>query len=75
MSDNAALSLYNVSFLFFPLVFEGKLSLNELNIIRECFIKDLVNFNHGRIAYNKENKNDQTEQSVVLPEPEGSAKE
>ena len=52
----------------------SKLTLQELNIIRECFIKDLVNFNHGRIAYNKENKNDSVEQSVVLPEPEGSEK-
>lgn len=52
----------------------SKLTLQELNIIRECFIKDLVNFNHGRIAYNKENKNDSVEQSVVLPEPESSEK-
>ena len=50
----------------------SKLTLNELNIIRECFINDLVNFNHGRIAYNKENKNDSTEQPVVLPEPQSS---
>ena len=52
----------------------SKLTLDELNIIRECFIKDLVNFNHGRIAYNKENKNDSVKQPVVLPEPEGSEK-
>ena len=52
----------------------SKLTLQELNIIRECFIKDLVNFNHGRIAYNKANKNDSVEQSVVLPKPESSEK-
>lgn len=53
---------------------DSKLSLEELHTVRECFIKDLVNFNHGRIAYNKENKNDSAEQSVVLPKPESSEK-
>ena len=53
---------------------DSKLSLEELYTVRECFIKDLVNFNHGRIAYNKENKNDSAEQSVVLPKPESSEK-
>lgn len=53
---------------------DSKLTLNELNTVRECFIKDLVNFNHGRIAYNKENKNDSAEQPVVLPKPESSEK-
>ena len=51
----------------------SKLSLKELNIIRESFIKDLVNFNHGRIAYNKEKNNDPTQQPVVLPEQKSSA--
>lgn len=51
---------------------ESKLSLRELNIIRESFIKDLVNFNHGRIAYNKEKNNDPTQQPVVLPEQKSS---
>ena len=51
---------------------ESKLSLKELNIIRESFIKDLVNFNHGRIAYNKEKNNDPTQQPVVLPEQKSS---
>ena len=53
----------------------SKLTLAELNIIKECFINDLVNFNHGRIAYNKEKKDDPTEQSVVLPEQKSSEKE
>ena len=52
----------------------SKLTLNELNIIRESFIKDLVNFNHGRIAYNKEKKHDPTQQPVVLPEQKSSEK-
>jgi putative nucleotidyltransferase with HDIG domain len=39
------------------------LSLHELNVVRECFIADLISFNHGRIAYQKENKND----SASLP--------
>lgn len=51
---------------------ESKLTLKELNIIRESFIKDLVNFNHGRIAYNKEKNNDPTQQPVVLPEQKSS---
>lgn len=51
----------------------SKLTLKELNIIRESFIKDLVNFNHGRIAYNKEKNNDPTQQPVVLPEQKSSA--
>ena len=50
----------------------SKLTLNELNIVRESFIKDLVNFNHGRIAYNKEKKHDPTQQPVVLPEQKSS---
>jgi putative nucleotidyltransferase with HDIG domain len=52
----------------------SKLTLNELNIVRESFIKDLVNFNHGRIAYNKEKKHDPTQQPVVLPEQKSSEK-
>jgi membrane-associated HD superfamily phosphohydrolase len=52
----------------------SKLTLNELNIVRESFIKDLVNYNHGRIAYNKEKKHDPSQQPVVSPEQKSSEK-
>lgn len=52
----------------------SQLTLRELNVIKECFINDLVNFNHGRIAYNKEKNDDPAEQSVVLPEQKSSEK-
>ncbi len=34
------------------------LTLNELDIVKECFIADLISFNHGRIAYQQESKED-----------------
>ncbi len=49
------------------------LTLHELNIVRECFIADLISFNHGRIAYQKENNNDPT--SLPLEEPQSSGTE
>lgn len=53
----------------------SKLTLKELNTVKECFITDLVNFNHGRIAYNKEKNDDPAEQQVVLPEQTGTSEE
>ena len=49
------------------------LSLHELNVVRECFIADLISFNHGRIAYQKEHKNDSA--SLPLEESETSGSE
>jgi len=45
------------------------LTTNELDIVRECFIADLISFHHGRIAYQKENSDDPT----ALPLEEQSA--
>jgi putative nucleotidyltransferase with HDIG domain len=43
------------------------LTTGELNIVRECFIEDLISFNHGRIAYQKENQDDTTALPVAEP--------
>lgn len=45
----------------------SELTTRELNIVRECFIADLISSNHGRIAYQKENSNDSTAQPVAEP--------
>lgn len=47
----------------------SELTTNELDIVRECFIADLISFHHGRIAYQKENSDDPT----ALPLEEQSA--
>jgi len=36
------------------------LTLEELALVRECFIADLISFNHGRIAYQQEKSDDST---------------
>jgi len=39
------------------------LTLEELSLVKECFIADLISFNHGRIAYQQEKKDD----PIALP--------
>lgn len=41
----------------------SELTLEELNTVRECFVADLISFNHGRIAYQKESHDD----TITLP--------
>lgn len=38
----------------------SELTACELDVVRECFIEDLISINHGRIAYQKENQDDTT---------------
>ncbi len=49
------------------------LTLNELNVVRECFIADLISFNHGRIAYQQENKEDDPAALQVAESPASGA--
>jgi putative nucleotidyltransferase with HDIG domain len=51
----------------------SELTANELNIVRECFIADLISFHHGRIAYQKENSDDPT--ALPLEEQQTSGPE
>lgn len=52
----------------------SELTMAELNIVRECFIADLISFNHGRIAYQKENQDDTTALPVEEPQTSGTEK-
>lgn len=52
----------------------SELTTRELNIVRECFIADLISSNHGRIAYQKENSDDSTAQPVAEPPVSGTEK-
>ncbi|MBE6358898.1 MAG: HDIG domain-containing protein [Lentisphaerae bacterium] len=51
----------------------SELTASELNIVRECFIADLISFNHGRIAYKKESADDSA--ALPLAEPSTAAAE
>lgn len=51
----------------------SNLTMHELDVIRECFITDLISFNHGRIAYKKESTDDTT--ALPLAEPPDAAAE
>ncbi len=51
----------------------SELTTSELNIVRECFIADLISFNHGRIAYQKETSDDPT--ALPLEEQQTSGPE
>ncbi len=42
----------------------AELTLAELAVVRNCFIKTLLNINHGRIAYNIEEKHESTNDGV-----------
>ncbi len=44
----------------------AELTLAELDAIKECFIKTLVNINHSRIAYNIEEKNESPRDGVEI---------
>ncbi len=52
----------------------SELTLEELDKVRECFITDLISFNHGRIAYQKESNDDTTALPVEEPPASGSEK-
>ena len=52
----------------------SQLTLEELAIVRECFIADLISFNHGRIAYQQEKSDDPTALPVAEPPASGSEK-
>ena len=43
----------------------SQLTLEELDRVRDCFIADLISFNHGRIAYQPEKKDDPAAQPVA----------
>ena len=52
----------------------SELTASELNIVRECFIEDLISINHGRIAYQKENQDDTTALQLEEPKDAGTEK-
>lgn len=52
----------------------SQLTLEELNRVRDCFIADLISFNHGRIAYQQEKKDAPTAQPVAQPPTPGAKK-
>ena len=52
----------------------SQLTLEELAIVRECFIADLISFNHGRIAYQQEKSDDPTALPVAEPPAPGPEK-
>ena len=52
----------------------SELTLEELDTVRECFIADLISFNHGRIAYQKESNDDTTALPVEESPAPGSEK-
>jgi len=51
----------------------SKLTLAELDKVKECFIADLVSFNHARISYQEDEKDDNSEQPMAQPEQKSSA--
>ena len=53
----------------------SSLTTHELDVIRECFITDLISFNHGRIAYKKESTDDTTALPVAEPPDAAAEKE
>ena len=52
----------------------SELTLHELHVVRECFIADLISFNHGRIAYQKEASDDPTALPVAESPAAGAEK-
>ena len=51
----------------------SELTLQELDTVRACFVADLISFNHGRIAYQKETPDDTT--ALPMEEPAASGTE
>lgn len=52
----------------------SELTLQELDVVRKCFIEDLGSIYHARIAYNKEKENDTTALPVEESAPDSTPK-